>query len=87
MKSNIIIFVVAAILAFTFSSFYEAKMVADSSMDYFYAAEPQSIPADWQGLVKYLLSFATGLIAVFLRALIKRIWPNFEFDEKSAKHK
>lgn len=87
MKSNIIIFVVAVALAFTMSSFYEAKLVADTSMDYFYAAEPQSIPADWQGLVKYLLSFATGLVAVFLRALIKRIWPNFEFDEKSAKHK
>lgn len=76
----------AVTIALFTGSIYEAHTATESSMEYFYAADGQTPPADWQELVKYLLSFATGLIAVFLRALIKRIWPNFEFDEKKPKY-
>jgi len=38
-------------------------------------------PAAISEFIVYLLSAATGLVAILLRALIKRIWPNFEFDQ------
>lgn len=40
-------------------------------------------PAAISEFIIYLLSAATGLVAILLRALIKRIWPNFEFDKKT----
>lgn len=66
-----------------FSHFVAANAAPQPTAVQVKAPNYENPPEGVSEFIIYLLSAATGLVAILLRALIKRIWPNFEFDKKN----
>ncbi len=58
------------------------ELFAQTEMTLLYSVSNQVDPPtpEMSALIKYLLSLVSGLIAVFLKKILKKIWPGLDLD-------